>query len=174
MLPLFNKKQKDKYKKVRDRRVSPHNKSCKWDDTSIFNQVQDCQYIAGHCIRHGNSRYVLKKISGGILRNSQEDAIIDLAIEARFLAVVHHPNIIKIRGILLGDPCRQGFFLIFDRLYDTLEGQMVKWKASQKKIEGLMSKVIDRNGKKRSELWWERVHNGYNIASAMSYLHSCI
>eukprot|EP00592_Proboscia_alata_P004354 CAMPEP_0194378660 /NCGR_PEP_ID=MMETSP0174-20130528/36769_1 /TAXON_ID=216777 /ORGANISM="Proboscia alata, Strain PI-D3" /LENGTH=366 /DNA_ID=CAMNT_0039160859 /DNA_START=107 /DNA_END=1204 /DNA_ORIENTATION=- len=160
-------------KKVRDRRVSPNDKSCEWDDTSIFNQVQDRQYIAGHCSRLGDSRYALKRISGGISRDSQEDAIIDLAIEARFLAVVHHPNIIKIRGISLGDPCRQGFFLVLDRLYDTLEGRMVKWKARQKKIEGLMSKVIDRNGKKRSELWWERVHNGYDIASAMSYLHSC-
>ena len=45
-----------------------------------------------HCLRNGEARYAIKRIRGSLA--GQEDAVVDLAREAEFLAQLKHPNII--------------------------------------------------------------------------------
>ena len=56
----------------------------------------------------------------------------DLALEAEFLAKLDHPNIIKLRGLthsgaagFANGPC--GYFLIIDRLFETLKERIKRW-----------------------------------------------
>jgi hypothetical protein len=55
-------------------------------------------YMRTHCIGHGRPWYAIKQ-----LRNSgshKMEAAINLAVEAKFLASIWHPNIVKMRGTM--------------------------------------------------------------------------
>ena len=62
----------------------------------------------------------------------------DLALEAEFLASLQHPNIIKLRGVsssaaegFVDGP--KGYFLIIDRLNETLKARIKTWKKQQRR-----------------------------------------
>lgn len=138
------------------------------------NMIQDRKFIAAKCIRKGkDARYALKLLSPETLEDPERfvAGIIDLAIEARFLAVVKHPNIIKMRAMSDNDPYSRGFFLVLDRLYDTLTKRCASWKKQKGKIGGV-GKIMDMGGKKKKDLWIERILVAYDLSSALNYLHS--
>ena len=61
----------------------------------------------------------------------------DLALEAELLASLVHPNIIKLRGISHGgaeafENGPKGHFLVIDRLFDTLDSRMKRWRNTSK------------------------------------------
>ena len=84
----------------------------------IHNVVQDRTFMARHCIRQGKdgrySRYAIKSM----LEICKQDpsmfvnTVVDIAIEAKFLSVVRHPNIIKMRATSAGDICSSNSFLV--------------------------------------------------------------
>ena len=56
-----------------------------------------------------------------------------MALEAELLASLQHPNIIKLRGITFAGALGfadgpQGYFLVIDRLEETLEERMRRWR----------------------------------------------
>lgn len=123
-----------------------------------------------HCLRNGEARYAIKRIRGCLV--GQEDAVVDLAREAEFLAALKHPNIIRIRGTI-NVPGHPQYSLILDRLYDTLEVQMKKWKVEVKAHRGKFKGLIGKNKPMLEKIWMERLVAAYDLARAMSYLHSC-
>lgn len=68
-----------------------------------------------------------------------------------------------------------GFFIVVDRLFDTLEQRLDHWRAEQEKagssVNLLQRMSSEYKHKKRTELL-ERVKIALAIADAMSYLHS--
>ncbi len=97
--------------------------------------------------------------------------MIDLAIESRFLAVIRHPNIIKMRGFGTSEICDVGFFLVLDRLYDTLTLKISQWKRDVEKTKGV-GKLFDMKGKKKRKVWTDRLLVVYDLSTALEYLHS--
>mmetsp|Transcript_24203 Transcript_24203/g.37953 ORF Transcript_24203/g.37953 Transcript_24203/m.37953 type:complete len:496 (-) Transcript_24203:135-1622(-) len=97
----------------------------------------------------------------------------DLVMEAEFLSSLQHPNIIKLRGISFDGPegfqhGPKGFFLIIDRLDDTLDRRLRKWERARK---GILSniKLKDPDGENRiTEKQWDVC---LRIAAALDYLH---
>ena len=141
------------------------------DEHYIHNIVQDRGFMAQHCIRQGKDcRYALKKMQDSCRKDPQQfiNAIVDLAIEARFLAVIRHPNIIKMRAMDTGDRFKPGFFVVLDRLYDIMPVRLKKWK---KTMKAPLKKMFDFGGKKQLAFWVERLTVAYDIACALSYLH---
>jgi hypothetical protein len=68
----------------------------------------------------------------------------DLALEAEFLASLVHPNIIKLRGISHGGATSfhngpSGYFLVIDRLFDTLDAKMRQWRRDTPKLQRMSS-----------------------------------
>jgi len=121
--------------------------------------------------------YVVKHLRPSLTQSGDhelfETAAIDLGKEAQLLARIQHPNIIKIRGwSALGTSGyatgrHDGYFLILDRLYETLEERITYW---QKKTNRL--KMFLRSAKtERKALKVERLKIGVDIASALAYLH---
>ena len=60
-------------------------------------EEEDRKFIKSHCTRRGDARYAIKQLK----KETKEAAAwrytrgaVDLAVEARFFAVVHHPHII--------------------------------------------------------------------------------
>jgi serine/threonine protein kinase len=103
----------------------------------------------------------------------------DLAVEAHFLQTLRHNHIAKLHGVPSG--CifdsfaggnTHGYFLVIDRLYDTLEKRILQWALEQEKHSGnlLTRRTADFREHKRLELM-ERLRVSFSIADAMEYLH---
>jgi len=128
-------------------------------------------FMKDHCLRNGESRYAIKRIRSDIVgKDDIADAAIDLAREAEFLAALKHPNIIRIRGTI-NVPGHPKYSLVLDRLYDTLEVQMKKWKLDKKQYQGKFKGLIRKNQMMLDKLWMDRLVATYDLARAMAYLH---
>ena len=142
------------------------------DEDQIHNVVQDRHFMEKFCIRKGkDTRYAIKRLQDSSFKDAQVfvNGVVDLAIEARFLSVIRHPNIIKMRAMRCGSPFTDGhFFVVLDRLYDILTSRLVKWNKQQ--FVGVR-KLMDRGGRKEQAFWVERVTVAYDLACALKYLH---
>ncbi len=84
----------------------------------------------------------------------------DLAVEAEFLSALSHPNIIKLRGVSQGGAeCfgngPGGYFLIIDRLFETLDERIKNWKeadSSAKNTGGHSNSLNSRRGTVRGRM----------------------
>eukprot|EP00978_Attheya_sp_CCMP212_P047104 scaffold421227_cov54-Attheya_sp.AAC.1 len=142
------------------------------------------QFVATHLRRgagdHENdARYAIKFLSHEVMKDSEmyQVGASDLAREARFLASFEHPSIVKIRAISsegeegfrrkdLG-----GYFIIMDRLYETLLDRVrEKWCPELKAITG-RSMIKDLNGEKRKKILDQRLTVMVDFAGALEYLH---
>jgi hypothetical protein len=109
----------------------------------------------------------------------------DLAQEAYFLHALHHKHIIQLHSVTDGSlkdnfasgiDC--GFFITVDRLYDTLEHRLEKWRQEDedaKQSHGrfsfrLPSSSAEAKDHKR-ELFQQKLQMALDIASAVHYLH---
>ncbi|KAL7456850.1 hypothetical protein ACHAWC_008330 [Mediolabrus comicus] len=136
--------------------------------------IQDRQFLARRCLRKGkHARYAIKTLSDECLADPERfvGGIIDLATESRFLSVVRHANIIKMRAVADGDLYDSRFFVVLDRLYDTLTLKISKWKKASSKFSGV-GKMLDMKGKKKNKVWIERLLCVYDLSTALEYLHS--
>mmetsp|Transcript_12557 Transcript_12557/g.24102 ORF Transcript_12557/g.24102 Transcript_12557/m.24102 type:complete len:402 (-) Transcript_12557:121-1326(-) len=141
------------------------------DEHRIHDIVQDRDFMASHCIRSGKDcRYAVKQIQDSIKSSPDTfvNGLVDLALEARFLSVVRHPNIIKMRAMNSGSMFEPTFFVVLDRLYDILSKRLTAWK---KRMGSKMSKLMDRGGKKKLAFWLERLTFAYDLACGLKYLH---
>jgi hypothetical protein len=141
------------------------------DEHQFHNIVQDRAFMEKYCIRQGkDARYAIKKLQDTARKDPSTfvNGIVDLAIEARFLSVIRHPNIIKMRAMEAGTPYATSFFVVLDRLYDILSTRLTKWK---KRKPGGFGKLMDRGGKKELAFYVERVTVAYDLACALKFLH---
>lgn len=135
--------------------------------------LQDRKFIAMNYTRQGGNgtRYVIKTpITNLDDPVSFVSGIIDIAMEARFLAFLRHPHIIKMRAISNVEFCQDNYFIMLDRLYDTLNDRLITWKNRKKKTNGLHI-IRDRKVNEKKELWKERILVAQNVCSALAYLH---
>lgn len=140
------------------------------DENSIHNIVQDRSFMARHTIRQGKDyRYAIKRVQDKSKTDAQHyvNSVVDLATEARFLAVIRHANIIKMRAMDDGSFYTDGFFVVLDRLYDIMPTRLKKWK---KKEGGTLKKAFKSKDTKKL-FWVERLTVAYDLACALSYLH---
>jgi len=81
----------------------------------MVNLIQDRNFVAKNYLRKGkDARYAIKEMSPDILRDPERfvAGMIDLAIEAKFLAVLRHPNIIKMRATASSTPYNSSYFVL--------------------------------------------------------------
>jgi hypothetical protein len=72
------------------------------------------------------------------------------------------------RAMSNGSPYDGGFFVVLDRLYDTMTTRLTKWKRGQ--VRGFR-KFMDRKGLKELAFWLERITVAYDLTCALKYLH---
>lgn len=136
--------------------------------------IQDRQFLSRRCLRKGkHPRYAIKTLSDECFDDPERfvGGIIDLATECRYLSVIRHTNIIKMRGFADGNIFESGFFVVLDRLYDTLTMKISRWKKADSKYKGA-GKLLDMKGKKKNRVWIERLLCVYDLSTAFEYLHS--
>lgn len=135
--------------------------------------------------RNGKSKYVVKHLKVKISHdpNKFSMAASDLMMEAQFLSNLDHKNILRLRGWTsngiesYSDGSHDGFFLILDRLEDTLGSMMEKWSAEDDLAKSLHQISLNEQGKLENFLLprakiLSRTEVAHQIANALEYLHS--
>jgi serine/threonine protein kinase len=111
----------------------------------------------------GKCRYVIKHMRKSSLEKSRGEfatGVADMAAEASYLMRFKHANILSLRGLpskglaSLEDGKHDSFFLILDRMTETLNERIVRWRSEEKQ-------------NKKTKILYSK-----QIASALEYLHS--
>jgi len=143
-------------------------------DTARYEQEEeDRNFLKSHCIRNGDARYAIKTLSD----HTKDDAVLymkgafDLAIESRFLAVVEHPNIIRMRAVSDCSPYEGGFFVVLDRLYCTLEQRELVWREKEQHARSIVSLLRGKSKEKLDMYLLKRLLVAYDICCAMMHFH---
>lgn len=128
---------------------------------------------------NGAPRFAIKIIQPAMMNDENDfrTAAGGLANEADILSKLDHPHIIKLRGFP-ADGVRayvrteryDGYFLILDRLNETLSERIQLWKRESKRLRKPV--FVLKQSSRRQELLLERLNVALDIASALSYLHS--
>lgn len=121
--------------------------------------------------RKSRNCYVLKSVSKDVDKLNYMKGSVDIAMEAKFLAAVSHPNIINLVAVSKSEPCTTGYFLVLEKMNETLTGKIKSWMDKDRQNKGFLRSVT--GGKKKDqELYRERMAASYDIASGLFYLHS--
>ena len=135
---------------------------------------QDKTFITQHTTNSvGEARYVIKIISPHIVESDFKkflQAAMDMATETYFLSVLDHPHILKMRAVGPGDMFSPSYFLVLDRLFDTLSDRIDgTWKQQADNLEN--SLLVWNRARKSRSLWDERMGVMKDLAGAIAHLH---
>ena len=104
------------------------------EDDSDSTQTEDEGRIMG--LREMKVRervYALKHLHPRVTKKQKKftASAIDLVLEAKLLSYLNHPNIVKLFGVTEGSVNKvfsdQGYFLLLDRLHETLDDRILEW-----------------------------------------------
>jgi serine/threonine protein kinase len=151
--------------------------------TSTDLEIESRKFIAEHCYRKNGEdpRYAIKQLQPNV--NTLFQGILDLNAETRFLSSLpHHCNIIKLRALSQGNPFDPDYFIVIDRLYDTLEERLQKWKLQRSKGSAIRylkrrfslenrTQMARRTQTQKAQLCHDRLWVAYDLSSALAHLH---
>lgn len=145
-------------------------------DTSSDDAKRRSEIAANCCSKEtGSYRYVVKMLRTDLPEDEHTKGVVDLAVEARFLAKLSHPNIITMRATANSDPLESKFFVVLDKLVSTLEHKMHSWR---KEIGAAMGFWFGpcighccANKQVLHRLWIDRLLVARDCAAAIRYLH---
>lgn len=144
-------------------------------DSAAVDDKESRAFIAAHCTRpSGIGRYAVKKLRRDVLKDPKRcwTGIVDLVVETRFLANMEHPNIIKLRGIATCDPLSPDYFLVLDRLKETLQTRLTQWSRRRKRCNRLFGRLNGRNAIRRQDFLVERLATAFDLSAALEYMVS--
>lgn len=142
----------------------------------IISFKNDSPLVAG---KNGKRRYIIKNLNPKLALNPKKLVVgaKDLVMEAHFLSSLEHKNIITLRGWAAAGIAgfsetgrADGFFLIFDRLSETLSKKIMQWRERAKDTK--KGSLLKSRSSMRMELFAERIQCAIDIADAVEYLHS--
>jgi serine/threonine protein kinase len=132
------------------------------------------EYMAYAATRGGRTKYVVKQVADEWIYQNRITflkATVDLAIEAKYLSALAHHHIIELRGVSQSGPFAEGYFLILDKLVDTLPGKLKKWNTIDRQCKGITGAFVGGK-KKESALFVNRMEAAFGVANALDYIHS--
>lgn len=132
------------------------------------------------CAGVPHNQYAIKHLAASRM-SCQKDfvtAAVDLACEARILAKLQHPNIVKLRGLpslglegLSTGECT-GYYLILDKLSCTLEDAFHSMEGDFGIKRSIQLRRLTLQHQQQIEQWIYRMKVARDVARAMTYLHS--
>ena len=123
--------------------------------------------------RRKGARYVVKRVA---LELKHEDKIrflkgtVDLAMEAKFLSVLDHPNIVQLVGVSSCGPFTENSFIVLEKMTETLTRRFKTWMNVSRQCQGVTGIFTGSKGKIEG-LNRERIEVAYDIACGANYLH---
>ena len=99
--------------------------------------------------------------------------LVDMAIETMILSQISHPHILQLRAISNNqDILSPKFFFIIDKLIDTLDQRILKWKSISKSANNIVNKLTNKSNSKLNTLLEIKLSYAYDLMGAIEYLHS--
>lgn len=126
------------------------------------------------CREQNQRRFVIKSLRTDLPEDDNTKGILDLAVEAEFLATLDHPGILAMRAMANSDPHAPRFFVVLDKLSTTLERKFNYWRKLVGEHSGKWIPCWGyccANGHALHAVWKERIGVAADIAAAMDYLH---
>jgi len=122
--------------------------------------------------RKGKKRkYVMKRISiESLSKVTFLKATVDLAMETSFLASLEHPHLIRMYGVSTDGPFAEGYFIILERVNETLTKRIKKWMDVDRQCKGITG-VFTGSKKKLQKMQSERIAAALDMATGTAYLH---
>jgi serine/threonine protein kinase len=120
-----------------------------------------------------SGRYVLKRLALDLKHSDKityMKGIVDMAMEAKFLSALDHPNIIGLTGVSTQDPYSDGYFLVLEKLDETLSRKIKTWMNIDRQCQGITG-VFTGSKRKEEDLYRDRIEAAYDIAAGAAYLH---
>jgi len=128
--------------------------------------------------------YAIKHLKRGLVKDPAmfQRAALDLAMEAQLLMAMDHPNIVAlrgwshlgVRGLISGTPT--GFFVIMDRLPETLEDRIFQWREELGHVKSKLKRaVLFRKQKffaQMDKILGQRMEVLQQISCALEYMHT--
>ena len=139
------------------------------------------QRMARQMLAKRDKPLAVKFLNDECMRNSEDycNGAADLLLEARYLSALAsypHPNIIHLHGVAaagaegFSNGTEGGYFLILDRLYDTLDNRLGVWtELERRKLLGLHNNAD--YALQLKALFLRRLEVGLDLASALQHLH---
>lgn len=123
-------------------------------------QQQQLRLHYQHTVATGQGRYAVKFLQEKLLGSQKQFqcAASDLAVEAAYMSSLDHENILPVRGLPIdgihsfADGRHDGYFIILDRLEETLDDRIQRWRTQDAPLE-------------------EKIDCALQLASALAYLH---
>lgn len=144
------------------------------DDTISGSDLTVREFMAATATKGGSPRYVIKRVAEEHVYNNKVTFLkgtVDLAMETKFLVNMRHPNIMDLRGVSAAGPFQEGYYLVMDRLHETLPKRIKKWSTTDRQCKGITGAFV--GGKKKVQtLLIDRLFVAYSVANAMNFLHS--
>jgi len=137
-------------------------------------EMESRAFIAEHCLRNNSDcRYAVKLLKQDVIDDPPLfiQAVMDMAIETRMLSWISHPNICRLRGTAKVSPYSESYFIILDRLYDTMEKRIEKWASATARCSGCLGKLFDSGGRKLNGIYEEKIVAAFDLSAALDYLH---
>jgi serine/threonine protein kinase len=96
--------------------------------------------------------------------------VVDLAMETRFLGALDHPHIIKLEGVSTRDAFSDGYFIILEKVSETLTNKVKGWMDMDRQCKGITG-VFTGSKQKVQRLHSERIAAAYDLSTGMKFLH---
>ena len=141
------------------------------DTAEIFSESFDGHDvdIDESALSHTDKQFALKYIASQYLNAKVDfsDCAIDIVMEAKVLACLSHPNIIKLHAVRGGSLSRaftrgRGYFLILDRVHVTLDARIRSWAENESSMSKV-DRIAQLNGRLKSVV--------LGVVRGMKYLH---
>lgn len=94
--------------------------------------------------------------------------MVDLAMEAKFLSILSHPNIVELQGVSSDskNPC-----IILEYLPEILPKRLTAWMHDMRQTKGVTGLMNMNLKRKTTKLLVDRLLVAFDIATALDYLH---
>jgi len=154
------------------------------EEAARQNDMEARAFLAKHALKDGErARYAVKVLSNNVMCDTESflQGITDMAVETRLLSNMNHPNIIKLRAHARVEAYNEYYFIVMDRLYDSLEQRLQQWDQRMRRANPGFRRFFRRSSGRGldkaaanpvvKELYKEKIQVAHDLADALVYVH---